>query len=148
VAVTTYLAPYRDGWHVRVHKLTTARTLTGAEGGFCLPWTDASPDPAALGTTGEIGICAATAHGLTSGILDLNYARTGELVAPMAGTNVLYPRTVLPTLRAEYTRGEHRLVSAVYLGAEPMWTDDEAVTALREYATTLGTHVDAAAVSP
>jgi hypothetical protein len=137
VTVHTYLAPYRDGWHLRVHRLATARTLTGAEGGFCIPWITSGPDPAAVGTTGEVGRCAATSNGLTSIILDLDGARTGELVVPLAGTNVLHPRTVLPMLRAEYAPGEHRLLGAVYLGAEPPPTDDETASALRGRATSL-----------
>jgi hypothetical protein len=134
VTVDTYLAPHRNGWHLRVHRLATARALTAAEGAFCLPWTTDGSDPAALGATGEVGVCAATANGLTSGILDLDHARTGELVVPMSGTNVLHPRTVLPMLRAEYAPGEHLLVGAVYLGGEPLPTDDETIAALRERA--------------
>lgn len=141
VTVYTYLAPYRDGWHLRVHRLVCARALSSAEGAFCLPWTTPRPDspgveipPLSIGTTGDVGACTATAGGLTSLILDLDRARTGELVAPTAGTNVLHSRTVLPMLRAEHPAGEHRLAVAVYLGAEPFPASSETLSALRERA--------------
>jgi hypothetical protein len=134
VTVHTYLAADRDGWHLRVHRLVTARPLTTAEGGFCVPWTTSGPDPSGVGTTGEAGACAATGTGLTSVILDLDRARTGELVVPIAGTNVLHPRTVLPMLRAGYAPGEHHIVTAVYLGAEPPRLGGPAVAALAERA--------------
>jgi hypothetical protein len=159
VTVHTYLAPHRDGWHLRLHRLVTGRTLTCAEGAFCVPWTaavragasdaragapcgrSAGPDPAALDTTSAAGVCAVTANGLTSGILDLDAdpVRSGELVLPLAGTNVLHSRTVLPMLRGEYSPGEHSLVGAVYLGAEPLRTDDETVAELRAYGRRIGT---------
>jgi hypothetical protein len=180
VTVRTCLAPYRDGWHVRVHRLVTGRALATAEGAFCVPWAGRSPDPAALataapgtaapGTTaGGAGACAASAGGVASVILDLDCApgpgpgpdsdsgpgadpdrdpgpdsgpvpargRTGELVAPFSGTNVLHPRTVLPMLRAGYAPGEHRLACAVYLGAGPPPEDDGLLAALRERAARL-----------
>lgn len=37
-----------------------------------------------------------------------------ELIYPHANTNLLHPRTVIPTLRARLDRGTHWLVSAVY----------------------------------
>lgn len=136
VTVQTYLAPYRDGWHLRLHRLATGRALTTAEGAFSLPWATLGQDAAPLGITGDIGACGATASGLTSVIVDLDAdrVRTGELVVPMAGTNVLHPRTVLPMLRADYAPGEHRLAAAVYLGDEPPQITDEMMTALREAA--------------
>jgi hypothetical protein len=135
--VHSYLAPHRNGWHLRVHRLVTARAVIGAEGGFCVPLTTAGPDPAALHTTDELGVCGATANGLTSVIVDLHRVRTGELVVPFAGTNVLHPRTVLPMLRAEYPPGEHLILAAVYLGEEAPRLDEDAIAALHEGATSI-----------
>jgi hypothetical protein len=131
--VHTYLAPYRDGWHLRVHRLVSDRVLSSAEGAFCVPWT--APDPPVAADT-QVGVCAATVDGLTSLIVDLDVdrVRTAELVVPTAGTNVLHSRTVLPMLRAEHPAGEHRLVVAAYLGAEPPTIDSETLSALRERA--------------
>ncbi|GAA2621079.1 DUF2264 domain-containing protein [Dactylosporangium fulvum] len=139
VTVQTYLAPFRDGWHLRLHRLTTGRALTGAEGAFSLPWTALGQDAATLRSTGDVGTCGAAADGLNSVILDLDTdrVRTGELVAPIAGTNVLHPRTVLPMLRSDHPPGEHRLRTAVYLGDEPPRLDDETMTALRDGAARL-----------
>ncbi|MEV6930746.1 DUF2264 domain-containing protein [Dactylosporangium sp. NPDC051485] len=144
VTVQTYLAPFRDGWHVRLHRLTTGRALTGAEGAFSLPWLTLGQDPAALRSTDDVGACGATAGGLTSVIVDLDTdtdrVRTGELVAPIAGTNVLHRRTVLPMLRADYPPGEHHIRTAVYLGDEPPQLTEETVTALRDHAASVRAH--------
>jgi hypothetical protein len=137
VTVHSYLAPHRNGWHLRVHRLVTARAVIGAEGGFCVLWTTAGPDTAALRTTDELGVCGATANGLTSVIVDLHRVRTGELVVPFAGTNVLHPRTVLPMLRAEYPPGEHLIFAAVYLGDEAPQLDEDTIAALHEGATSI-----------
>jgi hypothetical protein len=133
VTVHTYLAPYRDGWHLRVHRLVSARVLTSAEGAFCVPWTAPGPPDTPVH---DVGVCAATVDGRTSLIVDLDVdrVRIAELVVPEAGTNVLHARTVLPMLRAEHPAGEHRLVVAVYLGAEPPPVDSETLSALRERA--------------
>ncbi|HCT81203.1 MAG TPA: hypothetical protein DGT23_32470 [Micromonosporaceae bacterium] len=94
VTIETWLKPM-GGWHLRAHRVVTARPLMTAEGGFCLPWT--TRDLPQLGPT----------------ILDLDGDRTFELVQPIAGTNVLHPRTVLPTLRGTSPPGEHWLTCAV-----------------------------------
>ncbi|MEV4757214.1 DUF2264 domain-containing protein [Micromonospora sp. NPDC049559] len=134
VTVETWLAPHDDGWHLRVHRLVTGRTLETAEGGFCLPWTERGQDPAALGDSGAAGVCAAAAQGWSSLVVDLDGAREGELVAPLAGTNVLHPRTVLPTLRGRHAPGEHRLACAVYLGTRPAPPSEATLAALRDRA--------------
>jgi hypothetical protein len=136
VTVHTCLAPHRDGWHLRVHRLVSARVLSSAEGAFCVPWTAPAPPLAADPRVSGVGVCAATVDGLTSLIVDLDgdRVRTAELVTPTAGTNVLHSRTVLPMLRAEHPAGEHRLVVAVYLGAEPSPVDSGTLSALRERA--------------
>ncbi|GAA4252942.1 DUF2264 domain-containing protein [Dactylosporangium darangshiense] len=136
VTVETSLAPFRDGWHVRLHRLVTARALAGAEGAFSLPWSAA----ALPATHGPVG-CGAQSGGLSTVIVDLDpdRVRAGELVVPFAGTNVLHPRTVLPMLRADYPPGEHRIATAVYLGDEPPRIDDEILTALRAAVSRPGT---------
>lgn len=92
VTVQTWLKPM-GAWHLRAHRITTARALDTAEGGFCLPWTTRDlPE-------------------LAPSIVDPH--REYELTTPMPGTNVLHPRTVLPVLRARLEPGEHLLTCAV-----------------------------------
>lgn len=49
----------------------------------------------------------------TGGILDLRGRRRGRAVDQDPNTNVLHPRTVVPTLTGTYDPGVHWLVSAV-----------------------------------
>lgn len=95
-------------WHIRIHRLETGRTLDAAEGGFALG-QEAKPAQ----QFGGIGTAAATAWG-TSGIKGLTGYSKAELIWPNANTNLLRPRTVLPTLTVSLEPGVHWLASAVY----------------------------------
>ncbi|WP_373231205.1 DUF2264 domain-containing protein [Cohnella sp.] len=95
-------------WHVRVHRIETERMLTAAEGGFALArGEDLSLHQEAF------SVKAACFKGV-SGILGFHGYAEAEAVYPHANTNLLYPRTVIPTLKAELGIGIHWLVSAVY----------------------------------
>lgn len=95
-------------WHVRIHRITTGRSLDAAEGGFALGLQEEQgvkvngQDVRAVNATGHSGI-----HGL------LGYDE-GLMVYPNANTNLLHPRTVLPTLVAALEPGTHLLAAAVY----------------------------------
>ncbi|AIQ48531.1 hypothetical protein R70723_23395 [Paenibacillus sp. FSL R7-0273] len=99
-------------WHIRVHRIAAGRALDIAEGGF------------ALGQEAErgqfispTGAAACTAWGATAIKGLLGYSKVqgkAELIMPNANTNLLRPRTVLPTLTASLEPGVHWLVSAVY----------------------------------
>ncbi|MFS1299068.1 DUF2264 domain-containing protein [Streptosporangium longisporum] len=99
VEVDTWLLPHPP-WHLRVHRLRTGRRLLSAEGacaGDRAP--PARPAPAGAGharVDSPAGLCV---------IEDLTGARTGELVHALPGTNVMVPRTVIPTLRGEHGPG-------------------------------------------
>ncbi|MFI6454957.1 DUF2264 domain-containing protein [Streptosporangium amethystogenes] len=107
VEVDTWLLP-RPPWHVRVHRLRSGRGLLSAEGAFAVDRdpaahrADEGPGHARLDS--PAGLCV---------IEDLLGARSGELVLPLPGTNVIVPRTVIPTLRGEHEPGEHWLACAV-----------------------------------
>lgn len=118
VEVRTWLVPV-GRWHVRVHSVKTGRPLDAAEGGFAIRLPqghgeivddhETVPPP-------QAGSYAQT-HEMISGIMPLTgYSLTegGELVWPEANTNVLFPRAVIPTLKARLQPGEHMLVSAVF----------------------------------
>ncbi|MEV6108246.1 DUF2264 domain-containing protein [Streptomyces sp. NPDC051940] len=110
--VETWLLPWGP-WHVRVHRLVAERELYSAEGGWALDRT--GDDLAAPVGRQEAapGWAFARYPAGGSGVRDLYGARTGEVVRPCANTNVLRPRTLLPTLRARHEPGEHWLACAV-----------------------------------
>jgi hypothetical protein len=95
-------------WHIRIHRITSARKLDAAEGGFALgigAGTEASAEGMAATAVSEHG-CA-----VVIGKFGFDHA---EIVYPHANTNLLHPRTVIPTLRASLTPGIHWLASAIY----------------------------------
>ncbi|MCP2321857.1 hypothetical protein HDA40_000364 [Hamadaea flava] len=97
--------------HVREHRIVTGRTLHIAEGGFCVPWLQVETAT----STGD-GTASATGSGITSSITSEDAGRTGEIVHPMPGSHLYFPRTVLPTLRSELAPGEHVLRCRVEVG--------------------------------
>ncbi len=137
VDVETWLIPALP-WHVRVHRLRTERPLWSAEGGFAL---DRSGDDPLLNLgihQAEIGIASARYPGGGSGVRDLLGQRTGQVVRVDPNTNLLFPRTVLPTLTAQHKPGEHWLVCAVL--ADPNadqcggdWEHVPALAALKDF---------------
>ncbi len=95
-------------WHIRIHRIETERSLDTAEGGFAL-----GQENEMISKIDTFGALASTSWG-TCGIKVLIGCRKGELVWPNANTNLLRPRTVLPTLTASLKPGIHWLASAVY----------------------------------
>ncbi|MNN68096.1 hypothetical protein D3C81_1837770 [compost metagenome] len=86
------------------------RPLDAAEGGFALgvetelmEWTEV--DRTAAGVASPYG---------SSGVQSLLGYETAELIRPNANTNILHPRTILPTLHASLKPGVHVLASAIY----------------------------------
>jgi hypothetical protein len=95
-------------WHIRIHRIETGRPLDAAEGGFALGQE--------AGVEQQIGLTTAavsTAWGI-SGVKGLIGYVKAELIWPNANTNLLHPRTVLPTLTTFLEPGIHWLASAVY----------------------------------
>lgn len=122
VTVETRLSPI-DGGHRRDHRIVTGRALHTAEGGFCVPWTTQGNDPA--GTAAGPGSASAAAGGLESSIVDSDGgARAGEIVWPMPGSHILFPRTVLPTLSTALGAGTHTLSCEVRVVRAAMAPDD------------------------
>jgi hypothetical protein len=116
VEVETWLIP-SPPWHVRVHHLRTDRPLWSAEGGFALDRTGDDPlARAGVEQAGE-GVALARYPAGGSGLRDLLGQRAGRVLRADPNTNLLHPRTVLPTLLGEHAPGEHWLACAVL--AEP-----------------------------
>ncbi|MGP0584062.1 DUF2264 domain-containing protein [Paenibacillus timonensis] len=102
-------------WHVRIHRIVNGRPLDAAEGGFALgveteltEWMEA--DRTAAGAASPYG---------ASGVQNLLGYETAELIRPNANTNILHPRTVLPTLHASLKPGVHVLASAIFGDPSP-----------------------------
>jgi hypothetical protein len=115
VSVETRLSHVPGGGHLREHRIATGRALATAEGGFCVPWPAQGSAP---GTSASIGQARAEAAGLLSSIVDntaCEGVRTGELGWPMPGSHIMFPRTVLPTLRGDLEPGEHVLTCHVMI---------------------------------
>lgn len=95
-------------WHIRIHRIVTARSLDAAEGGFALGIQEPTTivENSRQVTAQNSGGCSAV-YGL------LGYAGA-QAVYPNADTNLLHPRTVLPTLTAALEPGTHLLISAIY----------------------------------
>ncbi|MBY8882067.1 DUF2264 domain-containing protein [Actinacidiphila acidipaludis] len=113
VEITSWISAAAP-WHLRTHRIRTGRTLHTAEGGFAV---DRDGEPRTR-SEGEGFAVAVSAAGDLTGLRDLDGARTGTVVEPLPGTNVLARRTLLPLLTAELPPGEHWLRCAV-LGAGP-----------------------------
>ena len=108
VTVETELLPL-GMWHIRTHRIRTETEITVAEGGFAIAaeepeqyTPDTSPRSAAVITPQGI-----------SGIRALQGYDAAENVKPEPNTNLMAPRTLLPTLKARLAPGEHTLVCAV-----------------------------------
>lgn len=112
VEITSWVAPAWP-WHVRIHRIKTARNLETAEGGFAnrrSPAADKSGN--ADWRQGEGFAYVPEANGF-SGILDLIGQRIGENVLAEPNSNLLYPRSVIPALRGSIAVGEHWVATGV-----------------------------------
>jgi hypothetical protein len=112
VEVETWLLP-AGLWHLRLHRLRTDKPLWSAEGGFALDRTgDDVIARSGLEQAGA-GLALARYPAGGSGLRDLLGRRQGRVLRVDPNTNLLRPRTVLPTLVAEHAPGEHWLACAV-----------------------------------
>lgn len=123
VEVETWLVPMAP-WHVRIHRLRTARPLSSREGGFAVSCGDDDEEGPRRGQAFRrkphhaFSVQSAGA----TGIHDLLKQRKGKLLRPHPNTNLIYPRTEFPVLVGRHTPGEHWLVCAVLglpAGADP-----------------------------
>lgn len=112
VEVETVLAGAAP-WHVRLHRLRSARPLWSMETGFALGFAGIARGRPELHDRGGPGApLAATAAGV-SGVRDLRGERAGVIQIAHPNTNLLEPRTLVPVLHAEHVPGEHVLACAV-----------------------------------
>lgn len=109
VEIETWLIPLVP-WHVRIHRIVSARTLNASEGGFAIKREfpgSPSADPAMVRNR----------YGL-SGLVNLWGDRLGKIVVAAPNTNLLYPQSLIPSLVGPIQPGETWLACAV-LGQPP-----------------------------
>lgn len=126
VEVQTWLLPPTDeapNWHLRVHRVVTGRELMSAEGGFAVRGTR-ERDGRMLGgsirdgegTRSEEKEAVVVSKAGAVGVLELRDGeRKGGVCQVDANSNLVEPRTLLPTLYGDLKAGETRsFVSAVF----------------------------------
>ena len=111
VTVETWLVPCVP-WHIRIHRIQNERPIQTAEGGFSINRNGIPSDVIA-----QEGIAKIVYPESFGGLIDLPaasaFSRKGEVIQIEPNTNVLFPRTFIPTLIGEHGPGEHWLVCAV-----------------------------------
>ncbi|MDD3334802.1 MAG: DUF2264 domain-containing protein [Eubacteriales bacterium] len=119
VTVTSEIIPMGE-WHVRVHHIHSDRELFAAEGGYAIARFGAGE---AL-QKADAKSAAVIAPWGVSGVLNLKGYSEGTIVMPEPNTNLMVPRTLLPTLTAKLPAGDSLLISAVYgtaTGSAELW---------------------------
>ncbi|MNW41264.1 hypothetical protein D3C74_183980 [compost metagenome] len=104
-------------WHLRIHRIETNRHINVAEGGFSLPLIGSLKQ-----TEHELGIVGTNDFG-RSGIAGIMGYDEAVLQYIQSNTNVMHPRTTIPTLKRNLTPGKHVLVAAIY--GEPESTNQK-----------------------
>jgi len=115
VEIETRLIPW-ENWHVRCHVITTNRVLEAAEGGFavCRDFAGARPcDRVRSVAVADETRAAAVCEKGSCGIYAVAGYAGGEVVEAEPNTSLVYPRTLIPTLRSTISPGQTRLVCAV-----------------------------------
>jgi len=109
VVVETWLVPAAP-WHIRVHRISTQRSLQTAEGGFAIERADFNADVSEAGQ----GRALWRGRGDISVILDLSSqaGREGRAISPIANSSLIYAKTLLPQLRGTIRAGETVLMTA------------------------------------
>lgn len=111
VVVRTWLVA-APPWHLRVHRIRSVRALSSIEGGFAVACEGVDRISFAEWRSEE-RLAAATTPAGGCEIVDLEGPRKGVVVLADAGTNVMAPRTAIPSLVGEILAGESWLACAV-----------------------------------
>lgn len=113
VHVDTWLIPFGE-WHLRLHRINSARTLQTAEGGFAVRKTEPQAD--------ERGVSLVADNGM-SRIVDLSpviHRRAESIVTP-PNSSVMFPEcAAIPLLTGEIAHGESWLCCAVFASGAPV----------------------------
>jgi len=118
VSVRTWLF-FDAEWQVRVHRLKTGRQLFSAEAGHAIPRLDLQIKAEEHYWQVDQGLAAVIHPDTAAGIVDPCAKRTGTIVVVTPNSNLLHPRTILPTLRGTHAPGVHWLVSLLPIPCSP-----------------------------
>ncbi|KAL0958541.1 hypothetical protein HGRIS_000682 [Hohenbuehelia grisea] len=143
VQVETWLVPpeadHAPLWHLRVHRIKTGRKLWTAEGGFAIYGQGRdtralelvkAEDSEEFGTVEGGAEARAVSKAGVSGIADLSESgRKGKALRMDANTNLIVPRSVLPTLLAEVEPGEKSIFYVTGVFAIPSVEDEASARA-------------------
>lgn len=101
-------------WHVRIHSIHSARCLDVAEGGFAIGQSAGfSRSDRETIHVSNTAVSVQLPWGI-SAIHMLSGFDRGECVLPEPNTNLLKPRTFLPSLCSRLEPGDQVLISAVF----------------------------------
>ncbi|WP_424927149.1 DUF2264 domain-containing protein [Amaricoccus tamworthensis] len=120
VEVETWLLA-RPPWHLRLHRIRTARRVQTVEGGFAVCRDDPTPGPALEPEVTDRLARIVTARD-TSCVVDVAAPLPGQthrlprVVSPEPNTNVMHPRTWVPQLTVDLEPGKWSLGAWVYAG--------------------------------
>lgn len=114
------------GWHIRLHRIASARPLSVNEGGFAINRNDGDRD-AVREETGRATVDCGTD---ISAIVDLgsSVTRHGVALKALPNTNLINAKTTVPQLRGEIPAGETLLVCAVFVGVTGSESEKALVT--------------------
>ncbi len=119
VTVKTEVIPYGE-WHVRIHRIHSDRELYAAEGGYAISrdgcdgstvYAQHAQTPQTIADSRQAAVIAPWG---ISGVLGLKGYDDSEIVMPEPNTNLMNPRTLLPTMKSRLPIGDSVLVSAVF----------------------------------
>lgn len=113
MTVETTLVAAGD-WHVRLHRITSARPLLVTEGGFAINRNDGDRDAVSEApgrATADCGTDISAIVDLGSGI-----TRQGVALKALPNTSLVYAKTTVPQLRGDIPAGETLLACAVFAG--------------------------------
>ena len=110
VTVETWLLP-AGHWHIRLHRITTPRSLHGTEGGFAVARIEGDE----VVSNSGYGRCAIRTTTDVSAIRDLGRGmkRRGHARRALPNTNLIHPRTLVPQLQGRIPAGTTVLACAV-----------------------------------
>ena len=130
VEVETFLIPPQSNspsYHLRVHRITSSRRLITSESGWATfgqgsdgrALVQAFSGEKSCGGDEEIGWARAVTSGGAVGVLDIpvqggNGDRRGRLVQSDPNSNVIFARSVLPSLLGEVAEGKTWMATAVF----------------------------------
>jgi hypothetical protein len=111
--VETWIIP-AGLWHVRIHSIHSARHLDLAEGGFAIGQSAGfSRSDRETINVSNTAVSVQLPWGI-SAIHNLSGFDRAECVYPEPNTNLLKPRTLLPSLCTRLEPGDQVLISAVF----------------------------------